>query len=259
MLIKWDRKDTSPIEFLLQQHTRGRAIFYPAIKLGNGSALVDSLEHPSLLLYCVALICFISGNTSHEKAVELVRNIPELRMIVVTDDDWVDLLRSEYGDKLKVQHRTRFIADASNREKLQKLMGKLPEDYVLNKATIEDMKSADKKMTRGLIPFWDSFENLIENGFAFCIKDDEKIVSMASTAFPFIDEFEIQVDTLNDEKYRRKGLATAVSAALIEYGLNNGMIAHWDAANEASVGLAKKLGFSGVDQWDAYYWHEPRE
>ncbi|MFW9841033.1 MAG: GNAT family N-acetyltransferase, partial [Candidatus Thorarchaeota archaeon] len=64
--------------------------------------------------------------------------------------------------------------------------------------------------------------------------------------------FEIQVDTL-DEAHRRKGFATAVSAALIIYALENGLTPHWDAANEESVQLALKLGYTDPDCWEAYF------
>ena len=81
----------------------------------------------------------------------------------------------------------------------------------------------------------------------------EKVVSLAYTPFPFIDEFEIQVYTEDSVEYRRKGLATAVSAALIEYGLERGLTPHWDAANETSLKLALKIGYSNPKKWEAYY------
>ena len=100
--------------------------------------------------------------------------------------------------------------------------------------------------------FFGSSEEFYENGIAYCIKYQEKIVSMASTFTPFTDEFEIQVDT-SDPDHRRKGLATVVSAALMVYALENGLIPQWDAANEASIQLALKLGYSDPGYWEGYY------
>ncbi|TFG31383.1 GNAT family N-acetyltransferase [Candidatus Thorarchaeota archaeon] len=102
--------------------------------------------------------------------------------------------------------------------------------------------------------YFGNIENLIESGFGFCVLHNKRLVSYAYTAFPFINEFEIQVFTENSPEYRRKGLATVVSAALIEYGLERNLIPHWDAANEASVKLALKLGYRNPIKWDAYYY-----
>jgi hypothetical protein len=49
-----------------------------------------------------------------------------------------------------------------------------------------------------------------------------------------------------------------VSAAIIEYGLERNLIPHWDAANEASVKLALKLGYSNPESWEAFY-YKPEE
>ena len=84
------------------------------------------------------------------------------------------------------------------------------------------------------------------------IRHEGKILSVASTFMPFKDEFEIDVRTI-DTEHRRMGLATVVSAALMIHALENGLVPHWDAANEASVGLALKLGYTNPEPWEAYY------
>ena len=103
--------------------------------------------------------------------------------------------------------------------------------------------------------YFGKIENLVKTGFGFCILDEnDKLASCAYTPFPFTDEFEIQVFTENSPEYRRKGLATVVSAALIEYGLERNLIPHWDAASESSVKLALKLGYSKPKTWEAFYY-----
>ena len=89
-------------------------------------------------------------------------------------------------------------------------------------------------------------------GISYCIRHEGKILSVASTFMPFKDEFEIDVRTI-DTEHRRMGLATVVSAALMIHALENGLVPHWDAANEASVGLALKLGYTNPEPWEAYY------
>ncbi|MDL2317499.1 GNAT family N-acetyltransferase [Eubacteriales bacterium OttesenSCG-928-A19] len=53
--------------------------------------------------------------------------------------------------------------------------------------------------------------------------------------------FEVQVDT--HPEYRKRGLATCVSAAFILDVMEMGLIPYWDAANRSSLRLAERLGY----------------
>ncbi|MGD9397060.1 MAG: GNAT family N-acetyltransferase, partial [Candidatus Thorarchaeota archaeon] len=52
--------------------------------------------------------------------------------------------------------------------------------------------------------------------------------------------------------------ATAASAALMIHALENGIVPQWDAANEPSIKLALKLGYTNPDHWEAYYLKPPK-
>ncbi len=67
------------------------------------------------------------------------------------------------------------------------------------------------------------------------------IISGASSYAICNRGIEIQVNT--NPAYRRQGLATIVSAALLVESLKTGRAPHWDAGNPESAQLAKKLGF----------------
>ena len=45
-------------------------------------------------------------------------------------------------------------------------------------------------------------------------------------------------------------------AKLIEYSLQQGLVPHWDADNKPSAKLAKKLGFTKPEKYNAYFWLE---
>jgi GNAT superfamily N-acetyltransferase len=139
-------------------------------------------------------------------------------------------------------------------EHLKILKGNLGRGYSLNMLDIEAAAQIIENYAIPIRLYFGSIENLVERGIGFCIMKGEKLVSVAYTPFPFIDDFEIQVYTENSPEYRRKGLGTIVSAALVEYGLVNNLVPHWDAANEASVKLALKLGYSNPKTWEAYYY-----
>ncbi|MFW9965387.1 MAG: GNAT family N-acetyltransferase, partial [Candidatus Sifarchaeia archaeon] len=110
----------------------------------------------------------------------------------------------------------------------------------------------DKRNAIHIPTFFGSSETFHKMGIAYSISYEGKVVSMASTYMPFTNEFEIQVNTF-DPRHRRKGLATVASAALILHALEHGLVPQWDAANEASMNLALKLGYTNPDPWEAYY------
>ena len=63
---------------------------------------------------------------------------------------------------------------------------------------------------------------------------------------------EVEIDTL--PAYRRRGLATACGAALVLICLEKGLRVHWDAANETSLRLAKRLGFGEPRPYEVIEW-----
>ena len=63
---------------------------------------------------------------------------------------------------------------------------------------------------------------------------------------------EVEIDTL--PAYRRRGLATACGAALVLTCLEKGLRVHWDAANEISLRLAKRLGFGEPRPYEVAEW-----
>ena len=82
-----------------------------------------------------------------------------------------------------------------------------------------------------------------------------RFVSGASSAAVGGGKFEIEIQT--HREFRRRGLARAVAAALILYGLEHGIEACWDAANESSSAPARQLGFHSTGKYEAYRLKQP--
>ena len=82
-----------------------------------------------------------------------------------------------------------------------------------------------------------------------------RFVSGACSAAVGGGKFEIEIQT--HQHFRRRGLARAVAAALILYGLEHGLEVCWDAANEPSSALARQLGFHPTGKYEAYRLKQP--
>ena len=98
---------------------------------------------------------------------------------------------------------------------------------------------------------FDSPEQFIDSGIGYCALDGEKMVCIAASGAVCAKGIEIQVNT--SRKYQGQGLATSVSAALILECLQLGIDPNWDAATEKSAGLAKKLGYSPLGEYEYYF------
>ena len=156
------------------------------------------------------------------------------------------------GENVKRIKRYGFSPEHLNLNHLRALKENLHSDFVLEPIDLDTARTIPRSLAPAIPFYFGSPESFIENGFGFCIKHNGAVVSTAMTAMPFVKEFEIEVDTMNSPEYRRKGLATIASAALIEHALLNNLIPIWDAANEASKALALKLEYSDLTPYDAF-------
>ncbi len=260
MIQELDIAHWNKVAHLFEDHILRQSVINPCVLLGMGSLSVDNVDTPNVAKYSIPMMIFLGGDATLPAAHELVKSLPPLTIFVVPNEKWSGLLKDEWEERLVVDHRTHLDYSTLDIACLRKLKENIPEGYTLKELEIEVLPKIDPEYAIQIQMYFGTIENLVKTGFGFCILDDkDKLASYAYTPFPFIDEFEIQVYTENSPEYRRKGLATVVSAALIEYGLEKGLIPHWDAANEPSVKLAQKLGYSNPTKWEAYYYTPKKE
>jgi predicted GNAT family acetyltransferase len=86
-----------------------------------------------------------------------------------------------------------------------------------------------------------SAEQFVQKGVGFGVIAGSRIAAACTSALVCSTGIEMNIITL--PAFRKKGLATLVAAKLIVYCLENGLVPHWDAANEVSKQLAGKLGY----------------
>ena len=252
MIVEWSDEDRSNIRHLFNSHTRARAVIFPSLDLGRGKVWTNSNETPTVARLQLAIINAVAGDSTSPDAEEIIRMIEPMQIVFGPDDEWTQLIKDLWGERLGIQQRALFSPTSLDLDHLRHLRDQLPDEYKLERMDLETIKHVDKRRAMHIPTFFGSSEDFYKLGIAYCVKHNGKVVSIASTFTPFTDMFEIQVDT-SDTDRRRKGLATAVSAALMVHALENGILPYWDAANEASIHLALKLGYTNPDHWEAYY------
>jgi GNAT superfamily N-acetyltransferase len=98
---------------------------------------------------------------------------------------------------------------------------------------------------------FDSHSDLIERGVGFAALEGESVMGVAYSSL--VCSRGIEVSIYVEERYRERGVATALASRLLLDCKQRGMRPNWDAANSESCKLAKKLGYVLAEAYDAYY------
>ena len=78
-----------------------------------------------------------------------------------------------------------------------------------------------------------------------------EIVAAASSFLSLNGEVEMDIST--KEAFRRKKLATACAARMLQDCMERGITVHWDAQNDVSRHLAEKFGFRTEKEYSVYW------
>jgi len=222
---------------------------------------VDEFENPEVIIFmCQQWACYLAGNSRSKNLKEFLVKIPEKAFIYTTQDDW-ELRLKAHWKYFGYFPRTELSAQNLSLQNIRRLLTQLPERYKMKKVDLDVAKQILRQKLSdhwvNAINFIGGPEKFVEEGVGFCILEGNKVISIVMSfkaSVPITQSMEIDVVTHPD--YRGLGLATLVSAKLIEYCLERGIEPHWDAANQISVRLAKKLGFTDPEPYRCYYWRE---
>lgn len=222
-----------------------------------GKVLVNDQENPCVVALSLPQhkIYILGGDAQHPAAREFLSQLPGLTWLWPGMKGWQELLYEVHQGKVIALKRYAFSSESLDLAKLKGIRSQLPGNFRIERMSLQQAQriAAEKSdLATGQSIGFTSPEDFIERGFGYCALEQGKIVCVASTATVCTRGIEIQIDT--HKKYRRRGLASATAAALIIECLENGIDPSWDAANEDSAGLAKKLGYTPRDEYDWYFY-----
>ena len=214
----------------------------------DGKIYVTDPAAPRSVMAFGACFAFYAGAPDRELAAWKPAGVVGM---VPPDERWAALIEECYPDakravRYAIKKDTRF-----DRKTLNALVAALPEGYTLQRidGALYDLCLAND-LFEDCVKHFGSKEAYLAQGRGFAVLKDGALVSAASSYTVYREGIEIEVDTVEAE--RRKGLASAVSAALILSCLDDGLYPSWDAANTDSVRLAEKLGYEFDRAYDCY-------
>jgi GNAT superfamily N-acetyltransferase len=215
-----------------------------------GQAFVDHISAPKAGMLCDDDFVFFGGDPTTKAAMEMVSSRPQGSTLIGPSTDWEQLIRHVWNKNLKIKQRVAFKPPRHwDRDRLRALTQSLPSGYVLKPITANDIRRF-AQLSESLVEL-DLQTGLpsLNHGVGFGIEYSDQFVSGCS-GFLAGGMLEFEVQTHPD--HVRRGLATAVAAALIVYCLDYDIEPCWDAANELSAGLGTKLGFVTPTPYNAY-------
>ena len=252
MLIEFPAINQTDLLPLFEENKYLYIVSKTVLNEGIGRILVDDIKNPQVALLSYKVFEIVTGSFDSPCAKEIIDNLRENRLVIFPHEDW-----AQYATKhlnLNPYQRIKFSSKKLNIDHINKLLEKeLPEGFTHQKVDVDTAYNLNVKLAPAFLPWFDSPEAFVHRGLAYCVKEGEKVVSICAAAMPiYDDEFEIQVLTDDNPKYRRKGFATKACASLIKESLERGLTPNWDADNEISAKLALKLGFTDPEHYYAY-------
>ena len=213
----------------------------------TGRAIADSADDPhAAVLEAPSLqLSIVGGDAGHPSARQYIEQLPKRTALFFAAEGWEELVHRIHGGKLITLPRYAFTSEALDIEYLWKMRSAVPDGYRMEPMDLilaQRLGEEKSGFAEDHMRLFDSPEDFIERGYGFCLLHGDEMASVATTFAVCSKGIEIQISTRKE--HRRRGLATVVAAQLIVHSLQHELDPNWDAANESSVGLATKLGYT---------------
>ena len=248
MLIELPPAGRQPLRSLFRGFPGLRGIFDAGLEGAMGRAWADSASRPTVALVHLDFY-LLAGDPDSPAAEEAVRRVVPPWSAGASSDAWEPLLRRIWGDALATRTRVDFRAGEWDRPRLRAFIDGLPEGYELRRITREDA-ARFRELADSLVYNFSSLDHFFDCGVGFGIEREGRFVSGCSSFAISSRRVEFEIQTHRD--FRRRGLATAAASAMIEYCVRRGLEPCWDAHNQISAALARKLGFVNPAPYTAY-------
>jgi len=254
MLIELDRDNRACLWTLFERYPCLHGVVAAVIEGGMGKVFADARGEPQVALAALDFH-LLAGDPLHANVPLLFKQLQPGNVVIAPTPAWRQLVVATYPDALTVYRREAFQAEQFDADKLRRFSQALPDGFELRQVRPEEVTQFATDLAPALIYNFRSPEEFITRGVGMGVLHQGRFVSGASSAAIGGGKFEIEIQT--QPQFRRRGLARAVAAALILYGLEHGMEACWDAANEPSSALARQLGFHPTGKYEAYRLKQP--
>ncbi len=221
-----------------------------AAALAGAMGKVEADDHDRPHVAMITLdFHLIAGNPGASAAEQAVRGLSVPWSALTSRRDWEPLLRRHWGADLRTRTRVAFQPGQWGRRGLRGFKEAVPTGFTLKRIGAEDAERF-AELEDSLVYNFPSLRDFASRGVGFGVEHEGQFVAGCSSFALGGGCLEFEIDTHPD--FRRRGLAAACAAAMIEYCLDAGLEPCWDAHNQASAELATKLGFVSPAPYEAF-------
>jgi GNAT superfamily N-acetyltransferase len=204
-----------------------------------GEVLADDAARPTVARVTIDFT-LLAGDPARAEARALLDGIAEPASLLAPPA-WAALLRARWGERLRERERVVFgCPPAWDRERLRQQAAALPPGFALMRVD-ESNVVRFRALAAPLVANYGSDERFIRGGVGFGVEHEGRFVAGCSSLALGGGKCEFEIQT--DLDFRRRGLARAAGAGLVEHCLDHGLEPCWDAHNPPSTALAEQLGF----------------
>lgn len=219
-----------------------------AMEGAMGRVWADKLENPNFCIIKVGNFSYLLGLPPTGKRSLALWTVLSLEcnrdFITPENTAWEVWLEDNIKSVYRKLSRYSIIhpKDGFDKNLLKEYIAALPQGYKIKKINSKAYKKAlENDWSFDFVGNFENEEKFLEYGLGYLVYQDKELVSGCSAYGYSRGMMEVEVAT--SPEHRRKGLALAAAAKFILDCISNDIYPHWDAANLASVALAKKLGY----------------
>lgn len=214
-----------------------------------GRAYVDDPENPTAWRITVGPFWYFAGDASGPGGLALLAELPPWNMLMPSPPGWAAAAKETFGERLVTFPRYSFDAGSLSEAHLGAILDASP-----HRDRVRRVDAALLARPDNYVEFddFDSADDFLARGVGYTLMVDDKLTGAAYSSL--VCNRGIEVSLFIDEPYRRLGIATAISAALLLECVRRGLWPNWDAANPESCTIAEKLGYTPAGTYESYFY-----
>ncbi|MGN1133151.1 MAG: GNAT family N-acetyltransferase [Oscillospiraceae bacterium] len=218
----------------------------PSILAGKcGNAYCDNIENPTSAVLVIDDYYYLAGTANIiDSLIKLVGDNEKAIFVPDNEEVWCKALE-RFGKKLVRCERKRTVLpkefDAKVLEEIKEKEKNFPELELMPIDENFYNEALKEKWSVPLVGNFRNYNDFKDNAIGFILAKEGKIIAGTSTFAYLGNDVDIEVTTRKE--YRGQGLAQITSAAFILECMKRGVTPHWDARNDASLAIAKHMGF----------------
>ena len=213
-----------------------------------GQAFVDDPAQPTAYRISIGPFWYFAGDADSPGGRALLAELPPYNLLMPSPPAWAAAAKEVFGERLVAFPRYSFDAGSLSEAHLSAILDASP-----FRDRVRRVDAALLAAPGNMVEYedYDSAEDFLARGLGYTLLEDGKPAGAAYASL--VCSRGIEVSLFVDEPYRRRGVATAISAALLRECVRRGLRPNWDAANQESCALAEKLGYVASGSYDSYF------